>query len=194
MPIDMAPSQPVDFLTYQENATGIFFGGSMRVIAEGAPRWEVVFTAVRSKAARQSFRKWPLLANVVPGTMLLQAQTGGEADIQGSVTDVSGASIPYALITATNNATGVSTTRETSGDGLYTISPMVPGTYTVTATAPGFQGFEQENFSIDALKLTGLNISLSVGSENQQVTVTAAPPALENHQCRSWRCDREPDV
>jgi len=31
----------------------------------------------------------------------------------------------------------------------------------------------------DALKLTGLNISLSVGSENQQVKVTAAPPALE---------------
>ncbi len=55
----------------------------------------------------------------------------------------------------------------------------MPGTYTVTASAPGFQGFKQENFSIDALKLTGLNIPLSVGSENQQVTVTDVPPALE---------------
>jgi hypothetical protein len=109
----------------------------------------------------------------------LFAQTGGEAGIQGSVVDGTGAAVPDATITATNNATGVATSRQTSGAGLYTISPVVPGIYTVTAIAKGFKSFRQENFSIDALKLTGLNIALPVGETSIEVTVSGAPPALE---------------
>src|ERR1700743_801025 len=74
------------------------------------------------------------------------AQTGGEAGIQGTVTDPSGASIPHATVTATNTATGVASTRETTGDGLYTISPILPGSYTVTVKADGFSQFVQQNF------------------------------------------------
>jgi len=109
----------------------------------------------------------------------LTAQTGGEAGIQGTVADPTGAAIPNAVVTATNTATGVATTRTTSADGLYTISPVVPGVYIVTAKAEGFGGFTQQHFSIDALKLTGLNITLTIGASSQEVTVTEAPPALE---------------
>ena len=109
----------------------------------------------------------------------LAAQTGGEAGIQGSVVDSSGAVIPNATVTATNNATGVSTTRLTSSAGLYTISPIIPGVYTVTAKAAGFSEVIQKNFSIDALRLTGLNLTLVVGQASQEVTVTLAPPSLE---------------
>jgi len=112
-------------------------------------------------------------------TLAVRAQTGGQAGIQGTVTDQSGAAVPNVTVTAINNATGVSTVRESTASGLYTISPIIPGTYTVTATAKGFQGFKQENLSIDALKLTGLNITMSVGSETQEITVSAEPPALE---------------
>lgn len=111
---------------------------------------------------------------------LLRAQTGGEAGIQGTVTDTSGAAIPNATVIATNDATGVATARQTSSDGLYTISPVIPGTYTVRASAKGFEGFTQKNFSIDALKLTGLNITLQIGSAATEVTVSAAPPAIES--------------
>jgi hypothetical protein len=107
------------------------------------------------------------------------AQTGGEAGIQGTVLDSTGASIPNATVTATNNATGVATTRQTTSDGLYTISPIIPGTYTVTATAKGFKQVVQKNFTIDALRITGLNLTLSVGDQSLEVTVTDAPPALE---------------
>jgi hypothetical protein len=109
----------------------------------------------------------------------LMAQTGGEAGIQGTVLDSTGAAIPNATITATNTATGVATTRTTSAEGLYTIAPIVPGVYTVSAKADGFGGFTQQHFSIDALKLTGLNITLAVGAAAQEVTVSEAPPALE---------------
>jgi Carboxypeptidase regulatory-like domain len=109
----------------------------------------------------------------------LKAQTGGEAGIQGTVVDGTGAVIPGAVVTATNVATGVVTTRTASGDGLYTISPIIPGVYTVSAKAKGFKETTQKNLSVDALKFTGLNLTLAVGSEGEEVTVTGAPPALE---------------
>jgi hypothetical protein len=109
----------------------------------------------------------------------LAAQTGGEAGIQGTVVDATGAVIPNATVTATNNATGVSTTQVTSSAGLYTISPIIPGVYTVSAKAAGFSEAVQQNLTIDALRLTGLNLKLAVGQESQEVTVTLAPPALE---------------
>lgn len=107
------------------------------------------------------------------------AQTGGEGGIQGTVTDSTGAVIPKATVTVTNIDTKVSNTTTATGDGLYTVSPIIPGTYTVRVTAEGFGAFTQENLRVDALKLTGLNVTLQNGATNAEVTVTGAPPALE---------------
>ncbi|WP_245818006.1 TonB-dependent receptor [Granulicella rosea] len=120
-----------------------------------------------------------LLLALGVATRTLEAQTGGEAGIQGTVVDSTGAAIPGASVTATNDATGVTTTRETSGSGLFTISPIIPGVYTVNVKATGFQGYTQKNFNIDALKLTGLNITMKLGESSTEITVDAAPPALE---------------
>jgi hypothetical protein len=119
-----------------------------------------------------------LLLCLVPA-MTLVAQTGGEAGIQGTVTDASGAVVPNAAVTATNNATGIVSVRQTSSSGLYTISPILPGTYTVRVKAPGFSEYVQQNFTINALVLTPLNVAMQVGTQDTTVTVTAAPPALE---------------
>ena len=67
------------------------------------------------------------------------AQTGGQGAIEGTVTDATGAVVPNATVTATNQASGVTTSRPTSSSGLYTINPVIPGTYTVSVTASGFQ-------------------------------------------------------
>ena len=107
------------------------------------------------------------------------AQTGGQGAITGTVTDSSGALVPKATVTALNVATGVQTIRTSSSDGLYNISPLIPGTYSITVTAKGFSSYKQENLSVDAMSTLGLNIALKVGSENETVTVSAAPPALD---------------
>jgi hypothetical protein len=111
-------------------------------------------------------------------TISSAAQTGGQGAIQGTVTDPSGAVMANVNVTATNKESGVATTRPTSSAGLFEINPIIPGTYTVTATVKGFQTFRQENLVVDALKVTGLNITLTVGGTDQTVTVTEAPPAL----------------
>jgi hypothetical protein len=112
-------------------------------------------------------------------TSKLYAQTGGEAGIQGTVTDPTGAAIPNATVTVTNSATGVATTRETTADGLYTVSPIIPGVYTVEVKAPGFKPHVQQNLSIDALHLTGLNVAMEIGSQDVAITVSEAPPPLD---------------
>ena len=112
-------------------------------------------------------------------TPWITAQTGGQGALEGTVTDPSGAVVPNATVTATNQASSVSTTRTSSSAGLYTITPLIPGVYTVTVTAQGFQVFKQQNIEVNGLTVTGFNASLLVGSSEQTVTVSDAPPELQ---------------
>jgi hypothetical protein len=113
------------------------------------------------------------------GGALAHAQTGGDGAITGSVTDSTGAAIPKASVVALNVATGVETKRVSSSDGVYSISPLLPGTYSVTVVSPGFATFKQENLIVNALSTVGLNVSLKAGSEGETITVNDAPPQLE---------------
>ena len=120
-----------------------------------------------------------LFAILLLNSSTARAQTGGEGGIQGTVTDATGGIIPNATVVATDTATGKSVTRQTTSDGLFTISPVIPGIYTVSVKAQGFSEFTQKNLAVDALKLTGLNVKLAIGAQNTEITVESAPPALE---------------
>jgi hypothetical protein len=106
------------------------------------------------------------------------AQIGGSGSIQGTVLDNTGAVVPGATVTAINLATGVATPRVTTGAGVYTVSPLPPGTYRVEFRIDGFQPHVQEPVVVDALAVVGLNVTLQVGGVAEQVTVSAETPAL----------------
>jgi hypothetical protein len=108
----------------------------------------------------------------------LAAQTAGEGAIQGTVLDSSGAAVPNAKITATNKATGTDTIRTASGAGVFTISPLLPGSYSLTVEASGFQALRQDNLTVNALQTLGINPVLTVGQTSETVNVSAAPPQL----------------
>jgi hypothetical protein len=95
-----------------------------------------------------------LLLSIVPGA---NAQISGQGGISGTITDASGAVIPGATITAVENSTGVAIVRQSTGTGYYVVSPLLPGVYTVTITAKGFEAQKQENVTVDALQTVGLN-------------------------------------
>jgi hypothetical protein len=114
---------------------------------------------------------------MVPQT--LRAQVGGEGSIQGRVTDPTGAVIPNAVVSATDNATGVVTTRRATGTGDYSLSPLPAGIYTVRATAEGFATLVQKNITVNATQSTGLDLHLKVGAAAQTITISSAPPALD---------------
>lgn len=107
------------------------------------------------------------------------SQTGGEGAIQGTVADTSGAVIPGATITATNDATGVKTVRASSSAGVFNIAPLQPGTYKLEVSANGFKTLLQDNLVVDALQVRAFNPVLAIGAAEQTVTVTEAPPALD---------------
>ncbi len=106
-------------------------------------------------------------------------QTAGEGSIEGTVTDGTGAVIANASITVTNVATGVAVVRDSSSAGLYSVAPVLPGTYTITVSAKGFKTLVQDNVVVDALQTRGFNPVLNVGTATETVTVSTAPPVLD---------------
>ena len=108
----------------------------------------------------------------------MTAQTAGEGTIQGTVTDGTGAAVPNATITATNVGTNVTTVRTSTAAGLFNISPLPPGRYSVKIEASGFKTMEQSNLVVNALQVLTFNPALAIGETSETVMVTAAPPIL----------------
>ena len=109
----------------------------------------------------------------------IAAQTAGEGSLEGTVMDNTGAVIPHAAVTITNDATGIKTVSEASSAGFFDIAPVLPGTYTVEVSAKGFKSLVQDNVVIDAMQVRTISPVLTIGAETQTVTVTAAPPVLD---------------
>ena len=107
------------------------------------------------------------------------AQLGGTGTIEGTVTDPSGAVVPGAKVTGRNVATRAEVVRITTSSGLYTLAPLDAGDYVVTITAPGFETLVRENIHVDGMQVLALNLNMRMGSANQTVTVTSAPPQLD---------------
>ena len=110
---------------------------------------------------------------VATGGVFAQNIIGGA--ISGTITDSSGAVIPGATVTATNEATGVSTTATSGGNGFYSIEQMASGVYTVTVSKTGFEVDVTRGLQIDPGMRGSNNVVLRPGSTSTQVTVTASP-------------------
>ena len=120
----------------------------------------------------------PFLLSAVPPT---NAQTYRGA-IRGVVRDPSGAAIVGANVAAKNSDTGLERTTTTVEDGGYVISELPAGTYQVEAESKGFGKFTNNSVSVQVGLETPLDITLSVGTRGESVTVTAVTPILETSQ------------
>src|SRR5581483_7730910 len=67
------------------------------------------------------------------------------ATIRGTVIDPSGGAVPGANVQAVNQSTHVSTSTVSNADGSYVLLHLPAGTYDVTVTKTGFQGFTAHN-------------------------------------------------
>lgn len=115
----------------------------------------------------------PLLA--APAAAFAQA-TG---QINGIVTDTSGAVLPGVTVEATNTATGAVRTATTGVDGLYTIPLLQPGRYAVKASLPGFRAAMQEAVRVTVTETARVAFELEVGQLSETVTVTAEATLIE---------------
>ena len=99
--------------------------------------------------------------------------------LSGTITDASHGAVVGATISITNVATGVSTAVKSNTDGIYSAPNLLPGTYTVTISATGFQKTVQSGVGLTVGAQQVLNVTLSVGSVNQTVEVTTEAPDVQ---------------
>src|SRR5207249_11387632 len=100
------------------------------------------------------------------------AQRAGTA-LEGVVTDTSGAIVQGAKITLVSQETSFTRTAGTNDSGTYSFPDLTPGTYDISAEAPGFK-----KAVVNGLRLyVGIpliqNLQLQVGEVSEEVSVTA---------------------
>src|SRR5262245_55206878 len=112
-----------------------------------------------------------LLAFVVFASTPLFSQSSN-GTISGTVSDTSGAIVPGVTVTATNNATGIVTTVLSNDAGVYNFASLLPGTYKVSATLPGFQMTTFNDVQLGNAGQLRLNFTLQVAAAAQAVEVS----------------------
>ncbi len=109
---------------------------------------------------------------IVTLSAMVSAQSLTQGNVLGTVTDPSGAVVSGATVTLKNESTGATQTRTTNNSGFYEFALIPPGSYTLSITAPNYQGVSQKvNASIGQVSTS--NIRLAVASASQTVEVTA---------------------
>ncbi len=120
-----------------------------------------------------------LLAVFLSG-LSLYAQSGAiNGQIEGIVTDPSGAVVPGARVTATNMDNGILRETTTDASGLYRFPLLALGTYKVTVEAQGFNKHEQSGVTVTSGSIAAINVELKVGAVAEAVQVTAEAPIAE---------------
>lgn len=114
---------------------------------------------------------------IISYTSFLHAQevTGR---ILGTVIDSSGAAVPNAQITITNQGTAAVRNVVSSAEGLYNAPQLPAGTYTVEATAQGFGTVEVKDIVVTVGSDSRVDLKVQVGSVSQTVTVSEAAPLV----------------
>jgi hypothetical protein len=104
---------------------------------------------------------------------------GTSSRLTGTTTDTSGAAVPDATVTLTNEATGQSLTTQTSETGAYTFDLISVGTYTITVEKAGFKRFVSTKNNVNVNLPTTLNVPLEVGDVSATVTVENTAEAVQ---------------
>ena len=114
----------------------------------------------------------PFLAILCLTFLAASAYAQYGSSIQGTISDQSGAIIPGATVTVTNEATGVTHTTTSNENGLYRVSALVPGAYTVSVSMTNFKKDAVQQVDVAAESTRGLNFTLQPGTATETVTVT----------------------
>ena len=116
-------------------------------------------------------------------TSLLLITSGASAQefratISGTVTDPSGAVVPNATVEVRETGTGSVNRTVSDAAGQYVVPFLLPGNYTITATAGGFETLKRAGIVLQAQDHPIIDLVLRVGSASQTVTVTTEAPLL----------------
>ncbi|HMD85205.1 MAG TPA: carboxypeptidase-like regulatory domain-containing protein [Terriglobia bacterium] len=117
-----------------------------------------------------------LLMLLMVSPLQAQIDTGR---ILGTVKDQSGAVIPGAKVTLTNEGTGLSLTVTTGPSGYYVFPGIRIGSYRIEVEVPGFQKFVHSGMTLHVQEDAVVDATLVPGAVTQTIEVKAAAPVLQ---------------
>jgi hypothetical protein len=120
------------------------------------------------------------LALVFPTSLFAQAS------IAGVVRDTSQAVLPGVTVEAASPAL-IEKVRSvvTDGSGVYRITDLRPGAYTVTFTLPGFSSVKREGVQLAGDGTFQVSVELRVGALEETITVTGEAPVVDVQNVRT---------
>ncbi len=102
-----------------------------------------------------------------------------DGTLRGDVSDESGAVVPDAKITLTNQDTGVSQTTTTTSAGSYIFPNLLAGTYTLSVERDGFQKYQRQGIQVNSNQTIDANVRLSVGATTTTIEVSAGADLVQ---------------
>ncbi|HXH05595.1 MAG TPA: TonB-dependent receptor [Vicinamibacterales bacterium] len=99
--------------------------------------------------------------------------------IEGAVRDAQGGVLPGVAVTAVNQQTGATFTVATTSEGIYRLTYIPLGTYTVRAELTGFAPQVKTGVDVRLNESTVVNFTLSIAPLAQEVTVVAESPIVQ---------------
>jgi hypothetical protein len=115
------------------------------------------------------------------GSLLASTNTAwGQAttSLRGTITDPSDAAVAGATVTITSEESKVERTASTGPAGEYQFLFLPPGTYTLTASASGFQRYELKGLGLLVNTPATANVQLKIGVASETVTITSEMQAI----------------
>jgi hypothetical protein len=107
------------------------------------------------------------------------AQQVAVSEVNGNVTDPSGAGIANAAVKITEVERGEVHTATANAAGRYSLVNLPPGDYRLEVTAPGFERYRQTGITLTVGSNPEVNVRMTVGAVTETVEVSAAASQVE---------------
>ena len=135
------------------------------------------------KKPMQTYRRITLIAFLTVGIFswlhpIASAQVYS-GSITGLVTDATGAVIPNATVTLTDENKGFIFKAASGGDGHYVLRNLPPGLYRLVVSAGGMRNYERTGFDLEVGQNAQADVHLEVGAAAQVVEVAASAALLQ---------------
>src|SRR5947207_1981694 len=117
-------------------------------------------------------------------SLLLSTNTEAQinrANLNGTVTDPSGGSVPNAKVVVVAADTGFTRQVITGESGVYSITSLPTGQYDLTVSHEGFKTFEEKGIRLSVGEKSTVNAQLQVGTSTTLVKVDASAQTLETN-------------
>ena len=103
---------------------------------------------------------------------------GSTAALTGTVKDMSGAALPGAAVTVKHTETGLTRAVQADASGSFNVPSLPVGQYELTAERMGFRKEVRQGINLAVGQQAVVDVTLQVGSIDQQVTVTGEAPLV----------------